>query len=194
MEEHLFSQKFFDAVIDDELFNSIKDLAHKVHDEVNQTYDVMPYGYHLDMAVDYLLNYMPDDIDDLTKYSLIFGMYFHDSIEDARLTYNDVKQIAHKLLPSCNETECAELVYALTNEKGRTRDERENDTYFEGIRCTPFASFLKACDRAANIEQSVINKSRMLNTYKKENDAFLSRIDLNDVPPKLIEHIKIMLK
>ncbi|WP_298473442.1 hypothetical protein [uncultured Maribacter sp.] len=61
--------------------------------------------------------------------------WVHDIIEDARETYIDV-------LENTNVT-IAELAYALTNEKGRTRKERANDAYYRGIQKTPNASFVK---------------------------------------------------
>ena len=58
---------------------------------------------------------------------VLFGAYFHDSIEDARLTYNDVMKIAKKLMSDEQAFLATEIVYALTNEKGRNRHERANE-------------------------------------------------------------------
>ena len=70
--------------------------AHELHQSVNQTYgDSLPYGYHLDMVVGgisdfgHLVCTKEEDV-----LPLFFGGYYHDSIEDARLTYNDVMKIA----------------------------------------------------------------------------------------------------
>lgn len=194
MVEHIFSTKFNDHVLNDEVFNRIKDAAHKLHESVNQFYDEMPYGYHLDMAVDFLLRFMPQPISDKVKYELIFGMYFHDSIEDARQTYNDVKKIAKEILPECDATRCAELVYALTNEKGRTRKEREGELYFAGMQHVDFAPLLKICDRMANVEQSYLNKSRMLDVYRKEHEEFMRCIGTRDMTNQMVEMFNKFLK
>ena len=66
--------------------------AHELHEHVNQTYgDNLPYGYHLDMVVNGVCDFghlvCAGEGDVLP---LFFGAYYHDSIEDARLTYNDV--------------------------------------------------------------------------------------------------------
>ena len=45
----------------------------------------------------------------------------------------------------------AEIVYALTNDKGRSRSERAGEHYYAGIRETPYAPFVKLCDRLANM-------------------------------------------
>jgi len=81
-----------------DVIESIRQSAHELHDSVNQTYDqTKPYGVHLDMVAQSVYDYaylVCDDEKDVLP--LFFGAYYHDSIEDARLTYNDVKQIAHK--------------------------------------------------------------------------------------------------
>ena len=40
-------------------------------------------------------------------------------------------------------------MYALTNEKGRTRAERAGVKYYEGIRAVPYAPMVKLADRMA---------------------------------------------
>jgi len=65
---------------------------------------------------------------------LFFGGYYHDSIEDARLTYNDVMKVARNMMTEEQALMATEIVYALTNEKGRTRAERAGEKYYQGIR------------------------------------------------------------
>lgn len=95
---------------------------------------------------------------------VLAACWAHDTIEDTRVTYNDVKSVLGE--------EIAEIVYALTNEKGRNRKERANERYYFGIRETPFASFVKICDRIANAEYSRSRESNMVNVYKKEFSNF----------------------
>ena len=85
----------------------------------------------------------------------------HDLIEDTRVSYNDVKNHLGQ--------EAADIIYAVTNEKGKTRSERANSKYYEGIRNTPGAVFVKLCDRIANVQYSKMTKSRMFEMYKKEH-------------------------
>ena len=88
----------------------------------------------------------------------------HDVINDCRQTYYDVKKI-------CGE-DVAEITYALTNEKGRNRKERANGAYYTGIRQTPYATFVKLCDRLANVKYSKDNGSTMMDVYRKEQAYF----------------------
>ena len=92
-----------------------------------------------------------------------------------------------------------EIVYALTNDKGRTRDERAGEKYYAGIRSTPYAPFMKLCDRVANITFSCSGKDadnqRMKEVYKKEVPHFLQEINPHSsdirfaVPADLVEQL-----
>ncbi len=104
----------------------------------------------------------------------------HDSIEDARLTYNDVTSVARMVMEETQAKMAAEIVYALTNEKGRTRAERANDKYYEGIRTTPYAPMCKMADRLANVGYAAHNPSHkngvMKDVYAREMGHFLDSI------------------
>jgi ATP phosphoribosyltransferase regulatory subunit HisZ len=84
------------------------------------------------MVADIMTKYY-DDLGELPDYDLYkmlyFAALFHDSIEDARLTYNDVLSIAKEYMTEGYAKASTEIVYALTNEKGRNRKERANEKY-----------------------------------------------------------------
>lgn len=160
----------------------IRQSAHQLHASVNQLYgNSHPYGYHLDMVADNVREYghlvcaAEQDV-----LPLFFAAYYHDSIEDARLTYNDVMGVARQQLTVEQALMATEIVYALTNDKGRTRAERAGEKYYKGIRETPYAPFVKLCDRLANISFSCSStdsgNSRMKEVYKQEVPHFLSSI------------------
>lgn len=161
----------------------IRKSAHELHQSVNQIYgDNLPYGYHLDMVAEavseygYLVCAQEDDV-----LPLFFSAFYHDSIEDARQTYNDVLNRARLLLTEEQALMAAEIVYALTNDKGRTRAERAGEKYYQGIRETPYAPFVKLCDRLANVSYSCSDENginnRMKEVYKGEMDHFLRAIN-----------------
>ena len=162
---------------------AIRDAAWKLHDSVNQKYDEhLPYGYHLNMVADAAMRWGNSVVTDESDIlPLIFGAYFHDGIEDARLSYNDVVREASGFMNPDQALTAAEIVYALTNEKGRTRSERASDRYYEGIRSTPFAPFVKLCDRYANTLYShsdlLSNHQRKLRIYSGEWQHFIEMID-----------------
>ena len=165
------------------IIDDIRCAAHTAHSDVNQLYgNGLPYSYHLDSVARYAIKYghlVCNRQQDLLP--LMFGAYFHDSIEDARLSYNDVTKIALSIGLSEEQAYMgAEIVYALTNEKGRTRKERANERYYEGIRLTPYAPFCKMCDRLANLDFSakkIDNSNKhMLEVYRNELPHFISAI------------------
>ena len=179
--------------------------AHELHNSVNQTYGVVhPYGYHLDMVVQAIRDFghlvcaSEDDV-----LPLFFGGYYHDSIEDARLSYNDVMKIAREMMTEEQAYLATEIVYALTNDKGRNRAERAGEKYYQGIRETPYAPFVKLCDRYANISfscsEAVGRSDRMRLVYKNEVPHFLESINPHSddirlkVPLELIEALAEVL-
>jgi len=141
-----------------------KDYAIRRHREVNHHYNALyPYAFHLQMTVEIAQKFI-DLIPPGDRADVIGGCWVHDLIEDARETYNNVKQVT-------NET-IAEYSYALCNEKGKTRKERANQKYYQGILEYKHASFIKLCDRIANVSFSVNEKSSMINMYRNEYDDF----------------------
>lgn len=163
----------------------IKQSAHKLHKDVNQTYDrVHPYGFHLDMVADSVFKYGNEVCAcEQDVLPLFFAAYYHDSIEDARLTYNDVTKIAKSFMDDSQAYMAAEIVYALTNDKGRTRAERAGEKYYQGIRETPYAPFIKLADRLANISYSSSGDNaanlHMKEVYRNELPHFLEALTTN---------------
>ena len=135
----------------------IRQSAHELHRSVNQTYgDGLPYSYHLDMVVSnvrefgHLVCASEEDV-----LPLIFGGYYHDSIEDARQTYNDVMHTARMMMKEEQALMATEIVYALTNDKGRNRAELDG-----------------------------VDNDRMKKVYKAEVPHFLSSINPHSDDPR----------
>jgi hypothetical protein len=183
----------------------IRQSAHKLHKDVNQTYDrVHPYGFHLDMVADSMYKYGHEVCcNEEDVLPLFFAAFYHDSIEDARLTYNDVTKIAKEYMNDSQAYMAAEIVYALTNDKGRTRAERAGEKYYQGIRETPYAPFTKLADRLANITNSSAGNNaanqHMKSVYRKELPHFMEAITTNNedlrfaLPQQMIDEIKKLI-
>lgn len=142
--------------------------ATAMHRLVNQTYDgVRPYAFHLQMAVEvarHFINLIPEADRDL----VLAACWAHDVIEDTRESYSDVvKELG---------SDVAEIVYAVTNDKGRNRAERGGVNYYLGISRTKYAPFVKLCDRLANVVYSKYKGSRQYEMYRREAKDFLIRI------------------
>ena len=150
----------------EERIYSIIKYAINAHDNVNQTYDNKPYSIHLYAVAAYVTKYKKLIKGDYDK--VFCAAFTHDLIEDARETYNDVKFNSNHTI--------AELTYALTNEKGKTRDDRANDKYYAEMKLVEDAVFLKICDRLANMKYSIDTQSSMARKYAKEYENFKSKI------------------
>jgi len=157
------------------------------HNKVNHHYDNYPYSVHLSMVAMYAVKYIdciPTQVQDI----VINACWLHDTIEDCRLTYNDIVKISN--------LNVADLVYAVTNEKGKNRTERANDKYYEGIRNIPFAKFVKLCDRLANIKYSDDTNSDMYHKYGEEHEHFLKSLfptgNYAEYTPLVLESKKLL--
>ena len=152
---------------------SATEYAIKCHEQTNHKYDGGPYAYHLKMVYEFADKYS-NLLEDSRVETALCAAWCHDVIEDCRQTYNDVKE-------HCGVA-VADAVYALTNEKGKTRKDRANEKYYEGIRQNTVALFVKVCDRLANSKYSMDSKSRMADMYAKEfyefkDTLYMTRFD-----------------
>lgn len=233
--ERRFSVEFNMIVNNSKLFkefNTYRESAKNIHKSVNQKYSkVFDYVYHLDCAVDHLIDSiihekgcdpldfkefyniitkgLPDDgirkrlnikdgEDCPTFNALICAMYHHDVIEDARMTYNDVVDLfksfdfvdGDKNKNKKQAVLAADLVYALTELKGKTRAERHAEPYWILIRETKGASLLKCCDIMANFEFSRDNNSTMYPKYKKETKTLFEKVNVNELSEYDINKLK----
>lgn len=100
-------------------------------------------------------------------YATEQGVWLHDLLEDSwRISYNDLK--------SKYGTKVAEIVFLVTEEKGRTRSERHNHKYFTGIASMDEAILVKLCDNLANVIFSCYSGFGMYKKYKSEYSTFKS--------------------
>ncbi len=139
------------------------------HEKTNHMYDeYLPYSFHLRMVAEVAKDFM--HLPERQWSDLELAAYGHDLIEDTRTSYNDCKQELG--------TYVADIIYAVSNEKGRNRKERANDKYYDGILNTEGALFVKLCDRIANVQYSKLTKSKMFEMYEKENTDFERRLSI----------------
>jgi len=137
--------------------------AERMHLLVNHKYDIHPYRYHLKMVVAIANKYI-ELIPKKDKDTVIAGCWVHDVIEDIRVNYTDLLYKTNLVV--------AEYAYVLTNNKGRNRAERADRSYYYEIRIYKHASFIKLCDRIANVIYSKHTKSSMFKKYQKEQQRF----------------------
>lgn len=135
-----------------------------------QTYnDEVPYTIHLEMVVKVLSRFGFEDP------VMTCAAWMHDTIEDTNKNYNDIRDRFGM--------DVAELVYAVTSELGRNRDERNKKTYPK-IKGNVGATVLKLADRIANVEYGSATGSKMRFKYAKEYPDFKAalRVEENEDP------------
>lgn len=123
-----------------------------------QRYGTHPYTHHLNEVEATLCNFgFQDDMD------LRVSAWLHDIIEDTGMSYDQIRFGFGEAV--------ADIVYAVTNEMGRNRKERNIKTYPK-IKANKKAIILKLADRIVNISQAVGTNSRYIDMYKKEWGGF----------------------
>lgn len=156
-------QERLTALLSSEKTRAFKAFCFKQHDEVcNQKYDgKLPYSFHLDIVGKQAIKYA--DILDLNledSHLVMRGAYGHDLIEDARVSYNDIK--------SATSYELAEIIYLCTENKGRNRAARKSKEFYEDLATNRLAVFVKLCDIISNARYSQLTVSSMFQKYASE--------------------------
>lgn len=132
------------------LYKEARMVAIKAHS--NQSYDgIYPYEKHTDDVVNVLIRYGYSG-----KY--IIAGYLHDTMEDNGLSYNKI--LRHFGL------DIAEMVYGVTDELGRTREEKKVKT-LPKTASNPDAIIVKLADRIANLEHG-----GKIGMYASEQEEF----------------------
>lgn len=149
-------------------FDKVKEYAILRHRRVNQWYGDEHYDYHLGLV---------DEAGEMFKHLLTPQEYrlakklfwTHDMIEDVHdVTYNDLKKDVGE--------DVADGSYALANNKGKTRAERADEDYYEGINAEMVYIYGKMSDRIANFKHSAKSGSGMFTKYRKEYQEFKQKL------------------
>lgn len=192
-------KEIFDVFLkdNDNVIRKIAESACVLHDiTCNQKYGDKPYSFHLGMVADYASKYGHLVCKDESHIiPIMFGAWFHDAIEDARMTYNDILKLTKSMMNDEQAVIATEIVYALTDEKGRSRKERGSEKHYEDIRNTLYAPFVKWCDRMANLMHSIEVESRMADVYAKEQEAFFEKLGgYKYIPKEVWDNMPIAAK
>jgi len=128
-----------------------------------QMYGERPYSYHLQQVAEIAEEYAHLLDSDEDRQTAIAAAWCHDVLEDCNITYNDFAEALN--------TKVADVVYRVTNEVGKNRKERAFRTYPKIWECE-LATYVKLCDRLANIRSSAADSNRLLKAYSKEHTVF----------------------
>lgn len=126
---------------------------------------------------DYFLTHITEVFKIAKSYNfesdILVSCILHDIIEDTSIKYKDIEIVFGQTI--------AEIVYNVTDELGRDRNESKLKTYVK-IRSCPKSTAVKLCDRLSNVRYSIDNNDfKSLNRYRNEHTAFRQMLynDLN---------------
>lgn len=145
----------------------------------------LPYSFHLDCVEKQGRKFL-HLIDKKHIDIVLSALIQHENIEDFRMTYNDVLEITSKFYDANNgyvvdfDKKVADIVYAVTDEKGKNRAERKNEKYYKELRENKLAVFVKLADLSANILFSKLTGSTMYERYKKEFPKFKEKVFIEE--------------
>jgi guanosine-3',5'-bis(diphosphate) 3'-pyrophosphohydrolase len=123
----------------------------------NQKYGKHNFMHHLKQVHSVLVRF------NVTNESILVAAYLHDIVEDCQLKVH--------LIENYFGPNVANLVYAVTDELGRTRAERKAKTLHKLIDFDD-AITLKLADRIANVEACLIDDDGNLRMYQDELAQF----------------------
>lgn len=156
----------------------------------NQKYGgILPYSFHLkcvEQQGEKFIYLIPKESIENTQNSysnavslvkiVRLALTAHEAIEDFRMTYNDVREEANALGNAVAGQMVADIVYCVTDEKGKNRAERKNENYYKELSENKLAVFVKLADLSANTIYSKLTGSSMYEKYKLEFPKFKEKV------------------
>ena len=146
-----------------------RDFAIKAHRDTNHMYGDKHYDEgHLQKVFDIGFQYKSLIKNTKEDKYVLGACWTHDTIEDTRQTYSDVKKACGKKI--------AELTLACTQSTGKTRADRQDAAYYARINECEYAVFVKLCDRIANVRNCVEIGDGMFTKYRDEHAPFRAQL------------------
>jgi len=139
--------------------NEYRNKANDFHNKANCKYDGKDYIYHLDMVVDGIMKYDTVFLMHKDYRVAVIGGYYHDTIEDAGLSFNDIKEASSKRI--------ARVVLAVTDVHEENRLLRHLYTMGKTVK-DYIAIIVKMCDMRANGSYSKEHGGSMYKKYVAE--------------------------
>jgi len=138
---------------------SISEFAKKAHDDTNCKYDGKNYYTHISMVENIVDTYSLIFINEYDYKVTRDAASLHDTIEDAQLSFNDVKDASNP--------DVASIVLAVTDVPAENRLMRHLLTMHKTVKDFR-AIILKLCDIYANASYSFAHGSSMYKKYVEE--------------------------
>ena len=141
------------------IFKDLREIARKQYNDANCKYGNNEYIYHIDMVSDAIEKYQNVFINQNDYFNTYVASLFHNSIEDARQTFNDMKGIIG--------IEAARVVLRVTDVPAENRLMKHLLTMGKTVE-DHRAIILKMCDIWANATYSKTSGGTMYIKYVDE--------------------------
>ncbi len=154
-------------------------MAVTAHDGAGQLYAGQPYSGHvLDVYEVALENVHLLPVHKHEK--ALGGAGLHDTIEDGYYSMND---LAKEL-----NADIARVAQLLVSSTGPTRKERHDDAYYQRLATSETATFVKLCDRLANVRagKGTEKSASMRERYRSEQAHVESQLQVETRFPRLV--------
>ena len=135
--------------------------ANEFHNRTNCSYDGKEYVIHLDMVVEGIMKYETVFKNNKDYRIAVVAGYYHDTIEDAQLTFNNIAEVTNKRI--------ARVVLAVTDVHDENRLLRHLATMGKTVKDF-IAIIVKMADIRANGLYSKTHGSSMYKKYVEEYD------------------------
>jgi (p)ppGpp synthase/HD superfamily hydrolase len=140
----------------------VRAYAYALEAHKNQTYGDSSYAVHIINVVTTALRFI-NNVKPELREEVVQACSLHDTMEDAGIAYSELKNRFGEFV--------ADTVYDVTNEKGKSRKEK-NERTIASMSKNRNAVFVKLCDRIANTSYSLENNSQMHEMYASEYGHF----------------------
>lgn len=140
-------------------FNKHRKFADKIYSDANCEYNDNDYIYHIDMVINCINNHKYIFKQNNDYINILFAGLYHDAIEDAKQTYNNIKDVCDK--------DVADITLAVTDVPAENRLMRHLLTMGKTVKDYR-AIILKMCDMHANGSFSKTSGSSMYKKYVEE--------------------------
>jgi (p)ppGpp synthase/HD superfamily hydrolase len=150
----------------------------------NQKYNkTLPYSFHLEMVAAQARKFehlIP--VDDPYNSAVWIAIWGHDSLEDARLNYSEIKEMWGEI--------AADIIYLCTEDKGKNRIQKKSHTWYNQLKTNDLAVFVKLCDIMANVKFSLLANLSMFDMYRREYSEMVAPHLYCEEYKEMFNHLK----
>jgi guanosine-3',5'-bis(diphosphate) 3'-pyrophosphohydrolase len=149
--------------------------AFAIRTHMSQIYRDKFYTCHLEQVESVLIRF------DCCSFRMRAAAWLHGTVEKSGVTMNDINREFPGFVAS--------MVDAVTNARGKTREERNSATFSRIKERGGMAIVLKLADRIANVEAAISSNDMALSMYEREYSQFRDTLHEPGMADAMWEHL-----